>query len=137
MHNGLVWLWGWFIVGAWAHMFKRAYLKVTGPDHSVTTYTEYFDYFWPLLLFRAICGAALYGLTFYPDTFANVVRLMGWSSLGTIPSLFPHIWVVALVAGLSVDSLLDFISTKIPFLGGFIPPFTLVSPTGNGGTAVH
>jgi len=62
-------------------MAKRAYLKVTGPDHSIMSYPAYFEYYWPVLQIRALAGAAIFGLTFYPDTFANVLRLAGWSSL--------------------------------------------------------
>jgi hypothetical protein len=120
-----IWVWLAFIGGAWVHILYRANIKVKGPDQSITTYRAYFFFYGPVLLFRATIGGALYWMTFDPDLFANILRLMGWSTLSTIPALFPHTGVVALIAGLSIDSVLDFIAQKIPWFQNFLPPLTL------------
>jgi hypothetical protein len=114
----MLWLWGWYIVGGLAGMFKRAYFKVEGPDTAVPTYRAYFGRYWPPLLFRALAGAAVYWLTFTPELLSSIIK---WVGLNYEVPVLPGYGVVALIAGLAIDSVLDMITTKVPGLQGQIP----------------
>ena len=124
----MIFLWSCFIVGAWLHILSKAFTKVHGPDQSINSYPAYFGYYWPVLLFRAGVGGALYWATFDPDFFANLLRLAGWSSLSIFPALFPHSAKVAFMVGLSIDSVLDTIAQHVAYFQNFLPPMTLVNP---------
>lgn len=119
MTLGLVWLWFWFIGGESLNVLKRAYFKVSGADPAITTYKAYIVKYWPALVFRGVFGAGLYWLTFYPDAFSKIASIVHWNA--SIPSL-PQIAPVALFTGIGIDSILDFIASKIPLLQGQIPP---------------
>lgn len=135
MTTHLLWLWLWFAVGEMMYVLKRAYFMVKGPSPTVTSYGTFFADFWPALIVRGMAGATIYWLTFYPDLIAKIASWVGLTS--PIPQL-PQIGVVALLAGLSADAVLDMLIAKIPFLGSWLPTIqssTVSAKSTNGGQA--
>jgi hypothetical protein len=115
----LMWLWLWFIIGELVYILKRAYYLITGPNPIANNYKQFLERCWAPLLVRAICGAGVYWLTFYPELLSDALSLAGinWQ----IHSSIPHYAVFALFFGLGVDSILDFVVSKIPYLRDFLP----------------
>ena len=115
----LVWLWLWFVVGAVVYMLKRMYYLVTGPNPVANSYKEFWIKCWIPLLVRFVIDSGVYWLTFYPDVFNAAIKGMGFSF--QLHSPVPQFGVVALFAGLSVDSIVDFAVTKIPYIKDWLP----------------
>lgn len=111
-----------FLLGESVAMLKGAFDIVNDTQHPVfATYGAYFAKFWPALVVRAVAGAGLYGLTFYPDLLTKIVGLVGLNF--TVPTL-PPIGVVALLAGLFADVLLTMATAKVPILNKILPNTT-------------
>lgn len=115
----LVWLWFWFLFGMVIYMLKRAYYLVTGPNPVANTYKEFIEKCWIPLLVRVVVDSGVYWLTFYPDILNDVIARFGFSF--QLHSPIPQFGVVALFAGLFVDSIIDFAVTKIPYLKDVLP----------------
>jgi hypothetical protein len=117
--ESLAWLWLWFIIGELAYILKRAYYLITGPNPVANNYRQFLARCWAPLLVRAICGAGVYWLTFYPELLGDALSLTGIS--WKIHSSVPQHGVFALFFGLGVDSILDFAVSKIPYLKDWLP----------------
>lgn len=100
-------------------MLKRAYYLVTGPNPVANTYTEFIQKCWIPLLVRAVADSGIYWLTFYPDLFNAAIKGVGFTF--QLHSPIPEFGVVALFAGLFVDSVIDFAVTKIPYVKDWLP----------------
>lgn len=118
-HWHLVWLWFWFLVGMSVYMLKRAYYLVTGPNPVATNYTQFINRCWIPLLVRAVLDSGIYWLSFYPDILNSILSYFGVSF--QLHSAIPEFGVVALFAGLFVDSTVDFAVTKIPYVKDWLP----------------
>jgi hypothetical protein len=113
----LIWLWFFFGLGSAVYVLKRAYYLVTGPNPVANNYTEFFKRCWIPLLVRQALDSGLYWLTFYPDMFNWVVNKVGYQ----IHSPIPHYAVVAFFFGMGIDSMVDFLVSKIPWVKDWLP----------------
>lgn len=118
-HWHLVWVWFWFLFGMFIYMLKRAYYLVTGPNPVATNYPEFIQRCWIPLLVRAVVDSSIYWLTFYPDVFNDLLNRVGIS--WQMHSPLPEMGVVALIAGMSVDSIVDFAVSKVPYVKDWLP----------------
>lgn len=118
-HWHLVWVWGWFLFGMIIYMLKRAYYLVTGPNPVANSYKEFFVKCWIPLLVRMVMDSGIYWLTFYPDIFNQLISKVGFNF--QLHSPIPEYGVVGLLAGLSIDSVVDFAVTKIPYIKDWLP----------------
>lgn len=118
-HWHLVWVWFWFLFGMIIYMLKRAYYLVTGPNPVANNYRDFFARCWIPLLVRSVIDSAIFWLLFYPDLFNPIVAKVGFSF--QLHSPIPEFGVVGLLAGLSMDSVVDFAVTKIPLLKDWLP----------------
>lgn len=119
---GHIWLWLWFVIGMVVYVLKRAYYLVTGPNPVANSYPEFFRKCWIPLLVRFVVDSGIYWLTFYPDLLNGALSILsrfGWNV--QLHSPIPQYAVVALFAGLSIDSLVDFAVTKIPGIRDWLP----------------
>lgn len=114
-----LWLWMWFLMGMFIYMLKRAYYLVTGPNPVANTYGEFVERCWIPLLTRAFGDSMIYWLTFYPDVFNGLLSALHIDF--QLHSPLPQYGVVAALMGLSVDSIVDFVVTKIPYIKDWLP----------------
>ena len=123
----LVWLWAWFVVGELVYILKRAYYLISGPNPIANNPSQFIRRCWAPLLVRGIAGAGVYWLTFYPELLTDAINLTGlnWQ----IHSAIPHYAVVALFFGMGIDSILDFATSKIPYLKDWLPQMPGPLPT--------
>ena len=120
--NFHIWLWFWFLFGSGVYILKRAYYLVTGPNPVAESYPQFFEKCWIPLLVRLVVDSGIYWLTFYPDLLNGVLSFMsklGWNV--QLHSPIPQYAVVALFFGLSIDSIVDFAVTKIPYVKDWLP----------------
>jgi hypothetical protein len=115
----LLWLWIWFIIGELIYILKRAYYLITGPNPIANDYKQFLQRCWVPLLIRAITGAGVYWLTFYPEVLSEAISLVGLNI--QLHSPIPHYAVVALFFGMGMDSILDFALSKVPYLKDWLP----------------
>ena len=113
------WLWFWFSVGMLVYMLKRSYYLVTGPNPIATSYTQFIQRCWIPLLVRTAVDAGIYWITFYPDLFNYVLKLTPWQA--QLHSPIPQYAVVALFFGMGIDSIVDFVVSKVPWLNSWLP----------------
>lgn len=119
MNWHMFWLWMWFVIGIGTYMLKRAYYLVTGPNPVANTYSQFLHKCWIPLLVRGMIDSGVYWLTFYPDMFDWAIKLTGLNY--QMHSAVPQYAVVSFFVGLSVDSIVDFAVTKIPYAKDFLP----------------
>lgn len=144
MHHAdmhLIWLWLWYVVGAFVYMLKRAYYLVTGPNPVANSYKEFWVKCWIPLLVRFVVDSGIFWLAFYPDIFNAVIAKIGFGfQLHSPMSEMPA--PVALFVGLAIDSIIDFSVTKIPYVKDWLPQMpaplkpvvqTPPPPSSNGG----
>jgi hypothetical protein len=117
--ESLAWLWLWFIIGELIYILKRAYYLITGPNPVANDYHQFIRRCWAPLLVRAVAGAGVYWLTFYPELLSDAISLTGLTL--QLHSPIPHYAVVALFFGMGMDSILDFAVSKIPYLKDWLP----------------
>jgi hypothetical protein len=119
----LLWLWLWFTIGVLIYMFKRAYFLVKGPNPVANTYRQFVEVCWIPLLFRGVFEAGVYWLTVYPNMFnwvlSKLPAINGWQPRLDAP--VPEYAVVAFFFGVFVDSAIDFLVTKIPWVKDWWP----------------
>lgn len=113
-------LWLFFILGMSVYMLKRAYYLVKGPNPVANTYRQFIEVCWIPLLVRAVVDSCVFWFMFYPDILNPVISKLGlvWqlhSPMSDMP------WPVALLAGLAMDSVVDFAVTKIPYVKDWLP----------------
>lgn len=115
-----LWMWLCFIFGTLIYMLKRAYYLVKGPNPIANTYAEYFRMSWIPLLVREVVDAGVFWALFYPDVVNPVFAHFGLSFQlhSAVLSMPP---VVALFLGLGMDSIVDFLVTKIPYVKDWLP----------------
>lgn len=120
MTKHLLWLWGWYLFGMAVYMLKRAYYLVTGPNPVATSYGEFVRRCWIPLFVRAVVDSGLFWALFYPDFLNPILASFGISfQLHSPMSAMPGF--AALFVGLGLDSAVDFLVTKIPYVKDWLP----------------
>ena len=121
MHNHHeFWLWVSFSIGMLFYMMKRAYYLVTGPNPVATSYGEFIQRCWIPLAIRAAIDCGVFSLLDHPNIVNPVLSKFGIafqldSPISTMPG------GVAFFLGLGMDSIVDFLVTKIPLVKDFLP----------------
>ena len=121
-------LWLMFLLGQFTYVMKRAYFSVQGPDHTVPSYRAYFVKYGVCLGIRIVIGIGLFWLwVSYPDALSSLVARFNLNLNLNIPKVPP----VALFLGLSVDFVIDWITSRVPFLAKEIPVPVVAAPEAN------
>jgi len=116
-----LWLWGWFATGMLLYWLKRAYYLVTGPNPIATTYVQFVQRCWIPLLIRAFLDSLVFWALFTPGFADKALKYIGWENVSWMVMMVTQFAVFAAVFGHTVDSIMDFAVSKIPFIRDQIP----------------
>ena len=111
--------WGWFIFGMLIYWLKRAYYLVNGPNPVANTYTQFVQRCWIPLVVRAVVDSGLYWVTFYPNLLTPLLKYVGWNI--EVQYSLLHLGPATLFFGMGVDSVVDFLVSKIPLVRDWLP----------------
>jgi len=117
----LLWLWLWFFLGMGTYWLKRAYYLVTGPNPVANTYTQFIQRCWIPLLVRAFLDSMVYWILFTPKMAGAVLAYFGWSSYEWAVNLITQIAPLAAIFGHTIDSVIDFAVSKVPWIKDALP----------------
>ena len=117
--RSVIYEWGWFLLGMSVYMLKRAYYLVKGPNPIANTYGQFVQVAWIPLVVRAVVDSGLYWLTFYPNLLTPLLKYVGWNI--EVQYSLLHLGPATLFFGMGVDSVVDFLVSKIPFVRDFLP----------------
>jgi hypothetical protein len=125
-----LWLWGWFIVGMLTYMLKRAYYLVTGSNPIANNYKQFVQRCWIPLLVRGFLESLLFWALFTPGFADKALAYFGWTNFAWAVSMVTQFAVFAAAFGHMVDSVTDFLVSKVPFVKDILPqmPPPLVTP---------
>jgi hypothetical protein len=133
MKYHLIWLWFWFGAGMFIYWLKRAYYMVSGPNPTANSYPQFVQRCWAPLLVRLVTDSVIFWLCFTPQLLTQGLNYLGWSSFSGVVGLVTQFAPVAFLMGNFVDSAVDVIVNKVPFLAGWLPqipgPTPSLSPT--------
>jgi hypothetical protein len=133
MTGHLAWIWLWFLLGMATYWAKRAYYLVTGPNPIASTYSQFIERCWIPLLVRAFLDSLVFWTLFTPGLADRVTTFLGWTKYDWLISVITSAAPVAAVFGHTVDSLMDFAVSKLPWVNGVLPqmpgPIPTPSPT--------
>lgn len=126
-----LWLWLWFFIGAATYWLKRAYYLVTGPNPVANTYKQFLKRCWIPLVVRFFLDSLVFWALFTPGFADKALAYMGWSTFSWVVAMVTQFAVFASVFGHTVDSVLDFAVSKIPWIKDVLPqmPGPLVPAT--------
>lgn len=131
----LVWLWFWFLFGAFTYMVKRAYYLIKGPNPIAANVSGFVKVAGIPLGFRLIVDSGIYWLTFTPAALDAALSYFGWTVAAGVINDITRFGVFALFFGLGVDPLVDWVIgtvvKKLPFLDNFWPQ--MPGPPGQAG----
>lgn len=116
-----LWLWLWFYIGMVLYMLKRAYYLVTGPNPIANTYGQFIQRCWIPLVVRGFLDSLIFWLLFTPGIVDKALAYLGWASYGWAVALITQFAPVAAAFGHLIDSALDFLVSKIPFVKDVLP----------------
>jgi hypothetical protein len=128
----LVWLWLWFFVGAFTYWLKRAYYLVTGPNPIAETYKEFVVKCWIPLVVRFFLDSCVFWALFTPGFADKALSALGWTSFSWVVQMVTQFAVFAAVFGHTVDSVLDFAVSKIPWIKDVLPQMPAPLPKAGG-----
>lgn len=127
------WLWLWFTLGCLTYWMKRAYYLVTGPNPVASTYGQFIQRCWIPIAVRWFIDSLFFWLAFTPGIADKALTALGWESYAWVVQMITQFAPVAAMFGHSVDSVVDFAVTKIPFLKDVLPqmpgPLKPATPT--------
>lgn len=121
MNTHEVWLWLWFFVGTLTYWMKRAYYLVTGPNPIANTYPQFVQRCWIPILVRAFIDAMAYWVLFIPGMGDKLLAYFGYSGWQWVTTSVTQFAPVAAIFGHTIDSVVDFLVTKIPYVKDVIP----------------
>lgn len=116
-----IWLWAWFFVGALLYWLKRAYYLVTGPNPIANTYTQFWHRCWIPLLIRFFIDSLFFWILFTPGAADRGLKYLGWENAAWVVMMVTQFAVFAAAYGHTIDSIVDFGSSKVPLLNNIIP----------------
>lgn len=114
-------LWLWFGVGALMYWLKRAYYLVTGPNPIANTYTQFWQRCWIPLLVRFFLDSLVFWALFTPGFADRALKYLGWESMAWVVIMVTQFSVFAAVFGHTVDSIMDFAVSKVPWIKDQMP----------------
>ena len=126
-----LWLWLWFFIGMATYWLKRAYYLVTGPNPVAGTYLQFIQRCWIPLLVRAFLDSLIFWLLFTPGVIDKSLTYLGWTNWGWVVTMIIQFAPVAAVFGHTVDSIMDLLISKVPFINTVLPqmPGPLPAPS--------
>lgn len=112
-------MWALYFVGQLLHMFKRIDMTKSSKLNGIKTYGDYLKANWISLATRLFLSTMLLG---WWSTHADFLNTL-FSRFGvTVGFEIPFtLWTVG-IYGLAIDSILDWMVGKIPFLQKEVPP---------------
>lgn len=117
----LLWLWFWFFLGMGTYWLKRAFYLVTGPNPIANTYRQFLERCWIPLLVRAFLDSLVFWLLFTPGVVDKALTYLGWTDWSWAVTMITQFAPVAAVFGHTVDSVMDFLVSKVPFINTVLP----------------
>lgn len=114
-------VWAAFFVGVALYILKRAYYLVKGPNPVANTYAEFFQKCWIPLLIRTAEDTVVFGIFFIPEALAAALQWLGWTNWASALRMITQYVIFAGAFGMAVDSVVDFLVTKIPGLKDWQP----------------
>lgn len=117
----LLWLWLWFYIGMLTYWLKRAYYLVTGPNPIANNYKQFVERCWIPLLVRAFLESMVFWVLFTPGIADRMLAYFGWTSYGWAVQLITEVAPVAAFLGHTMDSIVDFGVSKIPWIKDVLP----------------
>lgn len=121
MTKHLVWLWLWFFIGTFTYWLKRAYYLVTGPNPVAGTYSQFVQRCWIPILVRAFIDAMCYWLLFIPGMSDRLLAYFGYTGWQWVTEVVTLYAPVAAIFGHTIDSVVDFLVSKIPYVKDIVP----------------
>lgn len=125
-----IWLWAVMQAGMGLYMLKRAYYLVTGPNPVANSYPQFFQRCWIPLLVRWAIDSGVFWLMFTPGMIDRGLNYLGWTGWAWALEMVTQFAPMAFFFGLAIDSIVDFVVSKTPFLNGWLPqmPGPLLKP---------
>jgi hypothetical protein len=117
----LLWLWAWYIVGAFMYWLKRAYYGINPPNPVATSYSHYIQRAWVPLLVRFFLDSLVFWMLFIPGMADKLLASLGWSAMSQAVAMVTKYAVFAAVFGHTVDSITDVAVSKVPFVKDILP----------------
>ena len=114
-------LWLWFFIGALMYWLKRAYYLVTGPNPIANNYAQFWQRCWIPLLVRFFLDSLVFWALFTPGFADKALRYLGWENFAWIIMMVTQFAVFAAVFGHTVDSVMDFVVSKVPWVKDQLP----------------
>ncbi|SRR5258708_3913163 len=124
VHHHL-WLWLWFLVGAFAYINKRAFYMITGPNPVANNVKQYISVAGIPIAFRLLVDSGIYWACFAPEVLQSGLTFFNLQKAAGVVAIVTQFAVVALFFGLAIDPLVDWafptVIGKIPFLKDWWP----------------
>lgn len=122
MKHSETWLWLWFMVGLLLHIVLHAYNIVNGPDQSINSYGDLLRKRWPPLLIRVFIDSMVFWALFTPGFTDRAIGYLGWKSGAWVVDNVIQYAPFSGMFGYVVDSVVNFVVSKIPGIQNLIPP---------------
>jgi hypothetical protein len=117
----LLWLWLWFFIGALMYWLKRAYYLVTGPNPIASNYKQFWVRCWIPLLVRFFIESLVFWALFTPGFADKALAALGWTNFSWVVSMVTQFAVFAGAFGHTLDSIMDFAVSKVPYINSILP----------------
>jgi len=121
LNKHLLWLWLWFTLGMLSYWLKRAYFLVTGPNPVANNYTQFIQRCWIPLVVRAFIDSLIFWALFTPGFVEKALDAVGWTCYAWVITSVTQFAVFAAMFGHTVDSVVDLLVTKIPWVKDVLP----------------
>lgn len=103
------------------YWLKRAYYLVTGPNPIANTYRQFWQRCWIPLLIRFFLDSLLFWALFTPGFTDKALKYIGWENMSWVVMMVTQFAVFAAAFGHTVDSVMDFAVSKIPWVKDILP----------------
>jgi len=116
-----VWLFLWFFLGMATYMLKRGYYLITGPNPVANNWRQFVQRCWvPLLVRFALEGVAFWAC-FSSQLLSAALGYFGWQNYAAAVALVTQFAPMAFFFGHAIDSIADFLVSKVPFVKDVLP----------------
>lgn len=116
-----LWLWVWFTLGAGLYWLKRAYYLVTGPNPIANSYGQFLKKCWIPILVRWFLDSLVFWALFTPGFIDKALSKLGWTNASWATDMITQFAAFAGAFGYTVDSIMDFVLNKVPFIKDVFP----------------
>ena len=116
-----LWVWFWFMLGMLTYWLKRGYYLITGPNPVANSWRQFAQRCWAPLLIRAFLDSMAFWILFTPGLADKALAYLGWNSYTWAIEFITTAAPIAAIFGHTVDSVMDFAVSKIPWINGILP----------------